>query len=96
MLDPNDDVRRRYWLVTVTGSDGARTLGNVLNEDRHSLQLLDLRGRLRSFDKASLQTIERDPNSMMQAYDGVFDDSEMEDLLFYLVTLRRGRQERTR
>ena len=96
MLDPNDDVRRRYWLVTVTGPDGARTLGNVLNEDRHSLQLLDLRGTLRSFDKATLQTIERDPNSMMQSYDGVFDESEMEDLLSYLVSLRRGRRGRSR
>ncbi len=96
MLDPNDDVRRRYWLVTVTGPNGARTLGNVLNEDRHSLQLLDLRGKLRSFDKATLQTIERDPNSMMQSYDGMFDESEMEDLLSYLVSLRRGRRGRSR
>jgi putative heme-binding domain-containing protein len=91
MLDPNDDVRRRYWLATVTGADGARTLGNILNEDRHSLQLLDLRGQLRSFDKATLQTIERDPNSMMQSYDGVFDEREMDDVLSYLVSLRRGR-----
>ncbi len=96
MLDPNDDVRRRYWLVTVTGPNGARTLGNVLNEDRHSLQLLDLRGKLRSFDKATLQTIERDPSSMMQSYDGMFDESEMEDLLSYLVSLRRGRRGRSR
>lgn len=95
MLDPSADVRRRYWLVTVTGTNGVRTSGNLLNEDRHSLQLLDLKGRLRSFDKETLQTIERDPNSMMQSYDGVFDERELDDVLSYLVSLRRERRGRT-
>lgn len=91
IVEPGDDVRRRYWVVTTTTEGGDDTSGFVLNEDRHSLQLLDLDGRLRSFDKAGLAAIERDSNSMMQSYDGVFDESEMDDLLSYLVSLRRGR-----
>ena len=90
ILDPNDDVRRRYWVATVTRSGGETATGFVLNEDRHSVQLLLLEGALRSLDKAELETFERDENSLMQSYDGVFDDSELNDLLSYLVSLRPG------
>lgn len=91
LLEPSDDVRPRYWLATVHRPDGAKVSGFILNEDRHSLQLLDLEGNLRSFDKSALSSIERDRNSLMQSYDGVLDESEMNDLLAYLVSLRRGR-----
>lgn len=91
LVDPSDDVRRRYWLVTATAESGDDASGFVLNEDRHSLQLLDLDGELRSLAKDDLTAIERDSNSMMQSYDGVFTESEMDDVLSYLVSLRRGR-----
>lgn len=86
---PNDDVRRRYWVVTENG--GESSMGFALNEDRHSLQLLELEGRLRSFDKTKLESIDWSKSSLMQSYDGVFKESELDDLLAYLVSLRPGR-----
>lgn len=91
LLDPSDDVRPRYWLATVTTPTSTEISGFILNEDRHSLQLLDLEGRLRSFDKSAVKSIERDRSSLMQSYEGVFDETEMNDVLSYLVSLRRGR-----
>ena len=92
IVAPNDDVRRRYWVVTVNELGGARSMGFVLNEDRHSLQMLELEGRLRSFDKERLESIDRSESSLMQSYDGVFDETELDDLLAYLVSLRPGRK----
>ena len=90
ILDPNAYVLRRYWVATVTGPGGERASGFVLNEDRHSVQLLSLEGELQSLDKEKLESLDRDENSLMQSYDGVFDDSELNDLLSYLVSLRPG------
>ena len=91
ILVPNDDVRRRYWVVTITENGGESSMGFALNEDRHSLQLLELEGRLRSFDKTKLESIDWSKSSLMQSYDGVFEESELDDLLAYLVSLRPGR-----
>jgi len=91
ILDPSDDVRRRYWLATLRRDDGKNSQGFVLNEDRHSVQLLDLEGQLRSLDKKKLRAIERDRHSLMQSYDGVLDDAEINDLVAYLVSLRPER-----
>ena len=91
IIEPNAEGRRRYWVVTVTETGSASSMGFVLNEDRHSLQMLELEGRLRSFDKEILESIDRSKGSLMLSYDGVFDETELDDLLAYLVSLRPGR-----
>lgn len=93
VLDPNDDVPSRYWTATVTRRDGRSALGFVLNEDRHTIQLLDFEGRLVSLDKQRLTTVTKDRNSTMPPFDGVFTESELDDLVAYLVSLRRGRDQ---
>ncbi|MFQ5791514.1 MAG: c-type cytochrome [Acidobacteriota bacterium] len=91
VLDPNREVRRRYWVATVTGPTGRRSRGFILNEDRHSLQFLDLGGKLRSLDKTKVERIHVDRNSIMQSYHGIFDEDEINDLLSYLASLRKAR-----
>ena len=65
-------------------------MGFALNEDRHSLQMLELEGRLRSFDKTRLESIDRSKGSLMQSYDGVFEESELDDLHDVLVPTESG------
>lgn len=90
IVAPNDDVRRRYWVVTLTETGGESSMGFALNEDRHSLQMLELEGRLRSFDKTRLESIDRSKGSLMQSYDGVFEESELDDLHDVLVPTESG------
>ncbi|MGH9392223.1 MAG: c-type cytochrome [Vicinamibacteria bacterium] len=92
LLAPEEEINRDYWIATVSPSNGGvETTGYVRNEDRHYLLLLDLEGKLRTFEKSGLQQIEKDRRSMMQSYDGVFDDSGLEDLVAYLASLRKAR-----
>jgi len=92
LLAPEEEIRRDYRIATVSPSDGSiGTTGYVRNEDRHYLLLLDLEGKLRTFEKSGLQQVEKDRRSMMQSYEGVFDDAELEDLVAYLASLRMTR-----
>ncbi len=92
LLSPEEEIRQDYWIATVSPSTGAAgTTGYVRNEDRHYLLLLDLEGKLRTFEKSGIQQVERERRSTMQSYDGVFDDAELEDLVAYLASLRKTR-----
>lgn len=92
IVAPEEEISPNYRMATVSPSGGgAATTGYVRNEDRHYLLLLDLEGKLRSFEKSGLRQVERDGGSMMQSYDGVFDAAELEDLVAYLASLRKAR-----
>ena len=88
IVDPNGDVSPRYWVATATAKDSRRFRGFLLAEDRHSLQLLDFEGKLRSLKKDELASVDVDRSSIMQSFAGVFDEREMNDLVSYLATLR--------
>lgn len=88
ILAPDADVRPRYWTATVRDAEGRSTTGFILNEDRHSIQLLGLDGQLLSLEKVTLRDIVRDRRSTMQSYEGQFDEAELDDLIAYLASLR--------
>lgn len=88
LVDPGGDVPSRYWVVTAVATSGERSQGFLLDEDRHTLQILDFDGKLRSLKKADLRTYDVDRHSVMQSFAGVFDARELDDLVSYLTTLR--------
>jgi hypothetical protein len=90
LVDPNRDVRPRYRIASVVEPSGARTRGFLLDEDRHTVQLLDLDGALRSFSRQELASFETSRESIMPPYDGVFDERELKDLVSFLATRRVG------
>ena len=66
--DPDARVERGYKLVHLRASEGEEITGLIKSEDAFSLQLQDDTGRLRSVNKADLQTVERLPGSLMPAF----------------------------
>jgi putative heme-binding domain-containing protein len=90
LLDPSRDVRPRYRVATITDASGAAVQGFLLDEDRHTLQILDFDGTLRSFRRESLRSVEIDSASIMQSYQGIFDERELDDVVSFLATLRGG------
>ena len=92
IVTPEEEISLDYRIATVSLSNGGvATTGYVRNEDRHYLLLLDLEGKLRTFEKSGLQKVAKDRRSMMQSYEGVFDDADLEDLVAYLASLRKTR-----
>jgi cytochrome c oxidase cbb3-type subunit 3 len=102
LLEPDADVpqsfravRRdinlpeNFLYVTLVTRDGQGVAGVRLNEDAFSIQLRDLGGQIRSFEKSELREFQ--PNrgkSPMPSYAGVFSPAEVDDMIAYLVSLR--------
>lgn len=89
LLRPGEHVPPRNYRAIAKTKSGQRVSGRRLNEDSFSIQLIDTGGNLVSLSKAELTELTLDKESAMPSYAGVFNDSEITDVLAYLSTLRR-------
>jgi len=89
LINPNEDVAPRWWRLRVTGADGVAREGYRMNEDSFSLRIMDDGENLWSIPKEGLQAYERIENSTMPSYAEVLSESELDDLVAYLFSLRR-------
>ncbi|MEP7313251.1 MAG: c-type cytochrome [Pseudomonadota bacterium] len=87
MLDPDGEVQPNNRTYAAMTRDGQRVSGRLLNRDVYSVQLLDDKEQLRSFMRSDL-TEEGFTPSPMPSVRGRFADSELADLVQYLVSLR--------
>jgi putative heme-binding domain-containing protein len=86
---PSEWVPPAYETVTVVTKDGQRIRGTKKNEDAFSIQVMDTRERLQGYLKSNLQEVIYEKGSLMPAYDaGRLNDSDLNDLVGYLSTLR--------
>ena len=91
VTDPNAEVDPRWWTLVLTREDGSVIRGLRMHEDSFSLRLMDEDERLRSFSKSEIEAFERDKNSTMPDDARSFTTQEQDDLVSYLLTLRRER-----
>jgi putative heme-binding domain-containing protein len=86
---PSEWVAPAYETVTLVTKDGQRIRGVKKNEDVFSIQIMDVRERIQGFVKASLQEVIYEKDSLMPAFGpGRLNDSDLNDLVGYLSTLR--------
>ena len=92
LLEAQKEFPQDYETVTVVASDGKKYRGIVLNEDAFTLQMIDLREQVHSFNKRDLQSFEKSRESLMPAYDpDSISDKDLQDLVaFLVVTSRKG------
>lgn len=75
-----------YETVDVVTSDGTKYQGTLLNEDSFTMQFMDTRENVRSFDKASLKSWKKSRESLMPVYgEKELPDKDLQDLLAFLV-----------
>ena len=89
ILEPAKDVQPGHWTIKATTKKGEAVSGRRLNEDTYSIQLLDSNDRLVSLSKSDLDNYEIVKTSAMPSYKGMLTDSEVDDVVAYLVSLRR-------
>jgi cytochrome c oxidase cbb3-type subunit III len=86
ILPPLKDFAQEYETATVVTSDGRKLQGVVLNEDSFTLQMLDTREELHSFEKAKLRSYEKTRESLMPAYDAkTLPEKDLKDLIAFLL-----------
>lgn len=88
ILDPNQWVSPQDWKIQAKTKGGVSVEGIRLNEDTHSLQLLNSNDKLISVVKSDLESYRIVKASSMPPYAGQLSQSEVDDLVAYLYTLR--------
>jgi putative heme-binding domain-containing protein len=88
IVDPSAQVPPQYWIVSFEDQSGSYVKGFLLNEDTYTVQLLDMRGNLRSYDKAAVNGYKVDKRSAMPSYRSSLTTDQLNDLVEYLWSLR--------
>ena len=88
IINPDEDIDRRYLSLHILKKGGQRVQGVPLNEDSYSIQLMDLQENLHSLWKRDLEEVRQEERSWMPSYQGTFSESELDDLVSYLYSLR--------
>jgi putative heme-binding domain-containing protein len=88
VIDPNADVRQRYWAVDAVAHDGKTISGFLMNEDTWSVQFIDSAGQLQSVMKSGLKNLKVEKTSKMPSYKDRFSAEELDNLVAYLSSLR--------
>jgi putative heme-binding domain-containing protein len=87
IIEAMKEFTEEYETVNVVTKDGTKYQGTLLNEDSFTIQFMDTRERVRSFDKASLKSLEKSRQSLMPVYDEkVLPEKDLQDLLAFLVS----------
>jgi putative heme-binding domain-containing protein len=88
IVDPDDQVFRRYYTVVAETKSGQRFEGLAETEDDRAIQIRDVAGQARSFLKSDLQSLKREERSLMPSYAAKLSAAQLDDLVAYLRTLR--------
>jgi putative heme-binding domain-containing protein len=88
ILEPDEVILVPHRFVRAVSKDGTVFNGRRLNEDTHTLQLMDEQERLVSLAKDDLREWTVLPKSPMPSFRGKFTPQELSDLLNYLSSLK--------
>lgn len=85
----SEDFRAGFEPVTITPADGKPIHGVKKNEDLFSVQVMDTAERIQGYEKDQMKTVENGKKSAMPIFaPDRLSDSDLDDLLRYLQTLR--------
>ncbi len=87
LLDPNAVVLPENRFFRLVTKDGATVTGRLLNQDTFTVQVIDARQRLLSFQKSDLREFAA-LKSPMPSYRDKLTSQELADLVSYLVSLK--------
>jgi putative heme-binding domain-containing protein len=88
ILEPNTEILPQNRFVRLVLPDGAKVSGRLLNHDAFTVQLIDSKEQLRSFEKVKLREFNFEKTSAMPSFQGKLSPGEIADLVVYLVTLK--------
>jgi cytochrome c oxidase cbb3-type subunit 3 len=89
LRNPAKTLPEGFLLVEVTTSSGQTVRGIRLNEDTFTIQLKDTQGRIYSFRKSTLRSLNKLRNQTpMPSYASAFSPAQLEDLVAFLASLR--------
>ena len=88
LLNPGAEILAPNRMYRVVSRDGVETRGRLLNLDSFTVQMLDTKEQLRSFEKAKLRDYGFVDVSPMPSYGDKLNAQELADVVSYLVSLK--------
>jgi cytochrome c oxidase cbb3-type subunit III len=88
LVDPQADVRQRYWVVSFRDASGKSQEGFLMNEDSYTVQFMDMSERLHSVTKSGVKDYKVEKTSRMPSFKDSLNNSELEQLVGYLSSLQ--------
>jgi putative heme-binding domain-containing protein len=88
ILAPNESILPEHRVVRAVTREGKVITGRRLNEDTHTLQLIDQDERLHSLVKSDLREYTLLTTSPMPSYQDKLSSQEVADLVAYLISLK--------
>jgi putative heme-binding domain-containing protein len=88
LVDSAGNLPDNFRMAVVSTRDGRRIEGVRLNEDIHSIQIMDASGHLHSYWKKDLLSIKVEQRTPMPSYGGALSGAELTDVVAYLSSLR--------
>jgi len=88
IVDPGKEILATNRTYRVLTKDGATITGRLLNLDSFTVQLLDSKEQLRSFEKTNLRDYAFVDASPMPSYKDKLNAQELADVVSYLVSLK--------
>ncbi len=92
IVEPSAEVPGEFRTILAITQQGVQTTGIRLNEDTFTIQVRDMAGRVSSFQKANLKSLDKQQASLMPAFDKL-TPADLDDLVHYLTTLRGAAQQ---
>jgi len=88
VVKPGATMPEGFLLVVATTRAGDKIKGIRVNEDTFSIQIKDATGQFHSLRKQDLKELQKlRGETPMPSYEGVFNSSELDDLVAYLASL---------
>jgi putative heme-binding domain-containing protein len=88
LLAPEESVLPEHRMVRAVTRQGSVITGRRLNEDTHTIQLIDQDDRLHSLVKSDLRDYTLLTTSPMPSYKDKFSAEELADVVTYLISLK--------
>ena len=88
LTNPNDTIAPQNRFVRVVTKQGVTISGRRLNEDTHTIQLIDEKEHLISVSKSDLREYELLKTSPMPSYKDKLTQQEISDVVSYLLSLK--------
>jgi putative heme-binding domain-containing protein len=89
VLDPNARVSPAFWVAKIITKDGSTHSGFVMNQDTYMVQILDFSKGLQSLSRSDFKDFGIDRSSAMPSYRSKLSATELDDLVSYLLSLKR-------
>ena len=92
MVDPNAKVAQEFWVAKIVAQNGTSYSGFLMNQDTYMVQILDFSRGLLSLPRTSLRDFGIDRSSIMPSYKEKLKEADLDDLVSYLVSLKRQKE----